>query len=234
MFSTWTKLGPKRSNETSSPFSSRKGNHSEGELCGVIVEFIEQGSANCSLWAKSCCLAMFVNKVLFEHSCSYFDTTGVGFISCNNTPCRFYATYSQSFYKEIWGLVGLISPFVEPERFSIMTESVCPYCRTKSCIQSKQMYCKTLEKVLRVRGFLFLGGKRQPESKWNQSTGSERVSDTWNLLLFWAFHVFRRSYIAQRKGLSLSLPPLPFSFAQLVRAQVLLDHCRHHLGKASI
>lgn len=78
MFSTWTKLGQKRSNETSSPFLSRKGNHSEGELCGFIVEFLEQGSANCSLWAKSCCLAMFVNKVLFEHSCSYFDTTGVG------------------------------------------------------------------------------------------------------------------------------------------------------------
>lgn len=56
---------------------SRKGNHSEGELCGLIVEFIEQGSANCSLWAKSCCLAMFVNKVLFEHSCNYFGTTGV-------------------------------------------------------------------------------------------------------------------------------------------------------------
>lgn len=191
---------------------SRKGNHSEGELCGLIVEFIEQGSANCSLWAKSCCLAMFVNKVLFEHSCSYFGTTRAGSFLVTIHPADSKLPPLNPFYKEIWGLVGLISPFVEPAHFWIMTESVGPYCQTKSCIQSKQMYCKTLEKVLRGRGFLFLGGKRQAECKWNQSIGFERGPDTLNFLLFWAFYVFHLS------GLSLSLlgksprPPPPTIF----------------------
>lgn len=40
--------------------------------------FIEKGSANCSPRAKSCCLTMFVNKVLSEHSHSYFGTITVG------------------------------------------------------------------------------------------------------------------------------------------------------------
>ena len=39
-------------------------------------DFLDQGSANCGLWADS--PSVFVNKALLEHSCPSFTGTSVG------------------------------------------------------------------------------------------------------------------------------------------------------------